>query len=97
MRVVRLAALITGRLYPPGTIPGTHFCLRLNRPQDHSAAEMDMLMKNSSENIGNRTRDLSAWSRVFQPTDPQPDPSPTHVSCIYGVFKDAVNISSYIQ
>ena len=24
---------------PPGNIPGTHFCYRLNRPQGHSAAE----------------------------------------------------------
>ena len=26
MNVVRLSALCTGRLYPLGTIPGTHFC-----------------------------------------------------------------------
>jgi hypothetical protein len=26
MKVVRLSALRTGRLYPPGNIPGTHFC-----------------------------------------------------------------------
>jgi len=26
MEVVRLSALRTGRLYPPGNIPGTHFC-----------------------------------------------------------------------
>ena len=26
MKVVRLSALSTGRLYPPGIIPGTHFC-----------------------------------------------------------------------
>jgi len=26
--MVRLSALRTGCLYPPGTIPGTHFCLR---------------------------------------------------------------------
>jgi hypothetical protein len=26
MKVVRLSALSTGRLYPPGRIPGTHFC-----------------------------------------------------------------------
>jgi hypothetical protein len=26
MKVVRLLALGTGRLYPPGNIPGTHFC-----------------------------------------------------------------------
>ena len=26
MKVVRLSALRTGRLYPPGNIPGTYFC-----------------------------------------------------------------------
>jgi hypothetical protein len=26
MKVVRLLAIFTGRLYPPGNIPGTHFC-----------------------------------------------------------------------
>jgi hypothetical protein len=26
MKVVRLSALGTGRLYPQGSIPGTHFC-----------------------------------------------------------------------
>ena len=26
MKVVRLSALCTGRLYPPGNIPGAHFC-----------------------------------------------------------------------
>jgi hypothetical protein len=26
MKVVRLSAPRTGRLYPPGNIPGTHFC-----------------------------------------------------------------------
>jgi hypothetical protein len=33
---------------PPGNIPGTHFCLRLSWPQDHSAAGRIMSMKNSS-------------------------------------------------
>jgi hypothetical protein len=37
MKVVR-SALNTGPLYPPGSIPGTHFCLSLSRPQGHSAA-----------------------------------------------------------
>jgi hypothetical protein len=35
--VVRLSALRTGRLYPTGNAPGTHFCWRLSRPQGHSA------------------------------------------------------------
>ena len=38
-KVVRLSALPTGgRLYSPGNIPGTYFCWRLSRPQDHNAA-----------------------------------------------------------
>jgi len=36
MKVVRLSALRTGRLYPLGNIPGTRFCWRLSRPQGHS-------------------------------------------------------------
>jgi hypothetical protein len=30
IKVVRLSALPTGRLYSPGNIPGTHFCERLS-------------------------------------------------------------------
>jgi hypothetical protein len=26
MKMLRLSAVHTGRLYPPGNIPGTHFC-----------------------------------------------------------------------
>ena len=58
MNVIRLSALRTVRLYPPGSIPGTHFCERLSRPQGHSAAGRIMSMKNSSDTIGNRTRNL---------------------------------------
>ena len=39
MKVIRLSALRTGRLYTTGNIPGTHFCYRLSRPQGHSAPE----------------------------------------------------------
>ena len=70
MKVVGLSALRIGRLYPPGNIPGTHFCLRLSQPQGHSAAGRIMSMKNSSYTIGNRTRDLPACSAVPQPTAP---------------------------
>jgi hypothetical protein len=38
MKVVRLSALHTGCLYPPGNIPGTHFCQRQSQTQGHSAA-----------------------------------------------------------
>ena len=65
MKVVRLSALCTGRLYPPGNIPGIHFCWRLSQPQGHSAAGRIMSMKNYNDTIGNRTRDLLACSVVM--------------------------------
>ena len=68
MKVVRLAALRTGSLYPPGNIPGVHLCYRLSRPQGQSATGRIMSMKNSNDSIGNRTRDLPACRAVPQPT-----------------------------
>jgi hypothetical protein len=56
MKVVSLSALRTGRLYPPGNIPGTRFYLRLGQPQGHSAAGGIMSTKNFNDTIGNRTR-----------------------------------------
>ena len=38
MKVTRLSALHTGHLYLPGQVSVTHFCYRLSRTQDHSAA-----------------------------------------------------------
>ena len=70
MKVKRLSALRTGRLYLPGNIPGTHFCPRLRRPQGYRAAGRIRSMKNFNETIGNRTRDLPARSAVPQPTAP---------------------------
>jgi hypothetical protein len=55
---------------PLENIPGTHFCYRLSQPQGHSAAGRIMSVKNSSDTIGNRTRDLPACSVVPQPTAP---------------------------
>ena len=52
MKVVRLLALCTGRLYPPGNIPGTNFCQRLSQPQGHSAAGNIMSIKNSNDTTG---------------------------------------------
>ena len=49
---------------PPGNTPGTHFCSRLSRPQGHSATGSIMSLKNSSDNIGNRTRDLPVCNVV---------------------------------
>jgi hypothetical protein len=53
---------------PPGNIPGTHFCYRLSQPQSHSAAGRIMSIKNSSNIIRNRTRDLPTCSALPQPT-----------------------------
>jgi hypothetical protein len=64
MKVVRLSALRTGRLYPSGNIPGTHFCSRLSRPQGHSAAGRIMSTENPNDTTGNRTRDLPVCSAV---------------------------------
>jgi len=71
MKAVRLPALRTGRLKPPGNIPGTHFCWRLNKPQGHIAARRIMSMKNSNGTTGNQTHNLLVCSTVPQPTAPQ--------------------------
>ena len=47
---------------PPGNSPGTHFSLRLSRPQGHSAIGRIMSMKNSNDTIWNRTSDLPICS-----------------------------------
>jgi len=50
--MVRLSALRTGHLYPPGNIPGTHFCWRLSRLQGHSAVGRIMSYANIAfENV----------------------------------------------
>ena len=59
MKVVKLSALHTDRLYHPGNISIIHFGLRLSRSQNHSAAGRDMWRKNSNYIIGNRTRSVS--------------------------------------
>jgi hypothetical protein len=50
---------------PPGSIPGTHFCLRLSEPQGQSATGRITSMKNSNGTNGNRTRDLPFSSAVW--------------------------------
>jgi hypothetical protein len=55
MTVVRLSALRAGRLYPPGNIPGAHFCKKLNQPQGHSAAGRILSIKSTSDTSGDRT------------------------------------------
>jgi hypothetical protein len=55
---------------PPGNTPGTHFCWRPGRPQGHSATGRIMSLKNSSDTIGNRTRDLPVCSVITLRTTP---------------------------
>ena len=86
MKVVRLSALGTSRLYRPGNIPGTHFCQRLSQPQCHSAAGGIMSMKNSNGTIGNRTRDLPICSAVSQPTGSPCTPISLYKSPIFLLF-----------
>jgi len=52
----------------PGNVAGTHFCCKLSPPQPHSAIGRNMSMKDSSGTVGNRTRDLPAWSSMPQTT-----------------------------
>ena len=47
----------------------------MSRPQGHSAAWRIKSMKNSSNAIGNRTRDLTACSAVPQPSSPPRAPT----------------------
>ena len=94
MKVLRLPALRTGRFYPPGNIPGTHFCYRLSRPQGHSAAGRIMLMKNCNDNIGNRTRDLPACSAVHQPTAPPRAPVNKYILS-YHIMYHTICLISY--
>ena len=68
MKVVRLSALSTDRLYPLGNTPGTHSCYKLSPPQGHSAAGRILSIKNFNNTIGNRTSDLPTCSAVPQPT-----------------------------
>jgi hypothetical protein len=60
------STLRTGRPLPPRKIPGTHFCLRLRRPQGHDASGRIRSIEESND-VGNRTRDLPACSIVPQP------------------------------
>ena len=64
----KVLSLTHRRSLPPRNLPGTHFCYRLSRPQGHSVAGRIMSMKNSSDTIANRTRDLPICSAVPQTT-----------------------------
>jgi hypothetical protein len=63
MKVARLSALHTGRLYPRKY----SWYSSLSQPQGHSAAGRIMSMKNSNDTIGNLSRDFPVCSAVPQP------------------------------
>jgi hypothetical protein len=72
---------------PPGRIPGTDFCYRLSRPQGHNATGRIKSLKNSSDSIRNRTRDLPACSPVPQPTaPPRTNMYCTYIFCVLFVY-----------
>ena len=73
--MVRLSAICTGRLLPPGRIPGTYFCHRLRRPEGDNATGRIKSLKNSSDCIGNRSCDPPACSAAPQPTAPPRTPN----------------------
>ena len=55
MKVVRSASR-TGRFYPPGNVPGTHFTRGRVDPRDMVRSERNVTEK-SSDTTGNRSRD----------------------------------------
>jgi hypothetical protein len=61
-------------------------------PRGHSAAGKIMSMKNSSDTIGNRTRDLPACSVVPNPTAPSSSPT-----CFEQIFLNILWSISHFQ
>ena len=47
---------------PPGNAPGTHFCQRLSRPQDHSAIGSIYVNEKSTDTSWDRKSDLPICS-----------------------------------
>jgi hypothetical protein len=70
MKVVRFSALLTGRIYPQEGCLVLISVKRLSRPKSHNETGSIKSLKNSSDSIGNRTRDLAACSAVPQPSAP---------------------------
>jgi hypothetical protein len=70
--MVRLSDLLSDHIYPPppGNKADGHFYSNFNRFQGHRAAGRITKMKNPSEPIGNRNRELLACSAVPQQNAP---------------------------
>jgi len=74
---------------PPGNIPDTHLCLRLSRPQGHSAIGRIMSMKNSHGTIWTRASDIPICSTAPLPLcycGPHRDNVPYLITKIVGLF-----------
>jgi hypothetical protein len=85
MKVVRLSALRTGRLYPQEIFPVLISVRGLVRPQGHSAAGRIMSMKNSTDTIWDRMRDLPTYSAVPQSIA---TPRTLYVWVIWKIYRD---------
>jgi hypothetical protein len=101
VKVVRLSVIRTGGFYPPGNIPGIHFCYLMSRTKAHSAVGRIMSMKYSNDTIDNRTRGLPAFSVVPQPTAPPRAPfngfDASNSSRDYGTYQTEISIVMSIQ
>jgi hypothetical protein len=97
MKVIRLSALRTGRLYPQEIFLVLISVKRLSQPQGHTAAGRIMTMKISIDTIGNRTCDLPACSAVPQPTAPPRAPFTCVYVMVYSEIKRNVKVPSYVR
>jgi hypothetical protein len=93
MKVVRLSALPTGRLYPQEGLLVLISIRGWVDSRGHNAIEWVKSLKNSTHSIGNRTRDLPACSAVLQPSAP---PRTPHCQLLASVSLDSLNCRTLI-